>query len=128
MFKDKLKKLFNSHEENFSKEYSEKKAENLEENRLSKENNSIEGNNKKKIENLVFLIIVLIITVVAINYIWNGKEKSNNVNEVSKGKQLATAKSIQSSDKSSAVDNVQTLEKNKRNGAKRKRKYIKQYI
>ena len=38
-----------------------------------------EGNSKKKIENLVFLLIILIITILAINYIWNDKDKSKKV-------------------------------------------------
>ena len=31
-----------------------------------------EGNNKKTIENLVIFAIILIVTIVAINYIWSG--------------------------------------------------------
>ena len=38
-----------------------------------------EGNSKKKIENLVFLLIILIITILAINYIWSDKDKSKKV-------------------------------------------------
>ena len=49
-----------------------------------------EGNNKKKIENLVFLVVILIITVVAINAIWNGNSKKNKQEENSQNsKQLA---------------------------------------
>lgn len=33
------------------------------------------GDNKKKIENLVFCLILLIITIIAINVIWNDKKK-----------------------------------------------------
>lgn len=66
MFRDKLKKLLNN----------EKEGE--------------EGNDKKKIENLVFFVVILIITIVVINTIWNGKDKKakqeNNMNT----KQLAT--------------------------------------
>ena len=40
-----------------------------------------EGNNKKKIENLVFLLIILIVVLVAINFIWNDKKNySNSIN------------------------------------------------
>ena len=48
-----------------------------------------EGNNKKKTENLVFLLIILIITVIAINFIWKDdtKENSNNIDDF---KKLAT--------------------------------------
>lgn len=45
-----------------------------------------EGNNKRKIENLVVFIIILIITVIFINTIWNGdkKEKENINNNTDK--------------------------------------------
>ena len=46
-----------------------------------------EGNNKKKIENLVVFLILLIITIIAINTIW-GNEKVNQENSNSY-KQLA---------------------------------------
>lgn len=41
-----------------------------------------DGNNKKKIENLIYLLIILIITIIAINYIWNDKEKSQKASSV----------------------------------------------
>ena len=66
------------------------------------------GNNKKKIENLVFLIIILIVTVVAINYIWNGNKKSDNTNETSKGKQLASAKTTSNSNQNSSSNKKTT--------------------
>lgn len=69
MFKDKLKSI------------------------ISKDGN--EWNNKKKIENLVFLVIVLIITIVIINYVWNGDKSSNKTITNSAGKQLATTQSSQ---------------------------------
>lgn len=47
-----------------------------------------EGNNKKKIENLVFLLILLIIIIVAINYIW--KDDSDKAKENDTFKKLAT--------------------------------------
>lgn len=65
MFKDKLKKLIN------------KDAENE------------EGNDKKKIENLVFFVVLLIITIVIINIIWNGKENTNSKEPTDTSKQLA---------------------------------------
>ena len=36
-----------------------------------------EGNNKKNIENLVFFLILLIITIIAINTIWGGTKKES---------------------------------------------------
>ena len=47
-----------------------------------------ENQNKKKIENLVFLIIILIVTIIIINAIWKKDEISNNINSLS-GKVLA---------------------------------------
>ena len=41
-----------------------------------------DGNNKKKIENILVFIVILAITIVAINYIWNGYETSKSSNEV----------------------------------------------
>ena len=61
------------------------------------ENEENQGNNKKKIENMVFLAIVLIITIVVINYIWNGNESSNKTITNSEGKQLATTQSSKNS-------------------------------
>lgn len=66
MFSDKLKKLIGSGE-------------------------NPEGNNKKKIENLVFFVIILIITIVVINIIWNGKNESIQKQEGTSNKQLANA-------------------------------------
>ena len=40
-----------------------------------------ENQNKKKIENLVFLIIILIVTIIIINAIWKKDEISNNTTE-----------------------------------------------
>lgn len=68
-----------------------------------------QGNNKKKIENLVFLIIILIITVVIINYIWNGNKNSNKTITNSAGKQLATVQNKQDN-KQSEINLEQRLE------------------
>lgn len=49
-----------------------------------------EGNNKKQIENLVIFLIILIITIIAINVIWNGdKKKTTDNNTSTEYKQLA---------------------------------------
>ena len=58
-------------------------------------NSEEQGNNKRKIENLVFLVIILIITVVIINYVWSGEKSSNKNVTNSAGKQLATANNNQ---------------------------------
>ena len=54
-----------------------------------------EGNNKRKMENLVYFIIILIITIVIINIIWNDKNTSKNVKEVDTNKKLATTNQVQ---------------------------------
>ena len=74
MFKDKLKSLVSKSED--------------------------EGNNKKKIENLVFFVIILIITIVIINYIWNGNKTSDKTITNSAGKQLATVQNNQKNNQS----------------------------
>ena len=66
MFGDKLKKL------------------------IDKNDGEKEGNDKCKIENLVFLIIVLIITIFIINMIWNGNEQANKQENNDITKQLAS--------------------------------------
>ena len=51
-----------------------------------------QGNDKKKIENLVFFVIILIITIVIINVIWNGNKQQNKQETTnSTSKQLADA-------------------------------------
>lgn len=71
MFKDKLKAILNKNQGEGEKQ----------------------GNNKKKIENMVFFVIVLIITIVIINYVWNGSKSSNKTLTNTVGKQLATTQS-----------------------------------
>ncbi len=67
MFSDKLKGMFKSDEQNGKK------------------------SDRRKIENLVFFIVLLIITIVFINLIWNGKEQTTKQDENSTSKQLANA-------------------------------------
>ena len=81
MFRDKLKKILNN----------EKEGE--------------EGNDKKKIENLVFFVVVLIITIVVINTIWNGKDKEAKQENNTNSKQLATV-----NQNTSNLNNIQTSE------------------
>ena len=53
---------------------------------------------KKKIEDIVVFIIILIVTVIAINSIWNGKEETskNQDTKVDPTKQLASANNTSS--------------------------------
>lgn len=48
-----------------------------------------DGTNKKKIENLSFFLIILVITVVTINFIWNEDEEEKTNNNTEK-KQVAS--------------------------------------
>ena len=66
-----------------------------------------EGNKQKKIENLVVFLIILIITVIAINVIWKDKE-SVIKEENTFGKQLALMEDIK-------LDNVVSEEQIVRN-------------
>ena len=56
---------------------------------IKKEDEEQEGNDKRKIENLVFFVIVLIITIVIINIIWNGNKETNKPEANNTSKQLA---------------------------------------
>lgn len=55
-----------------------------------KMNKKVEGNNKKNIENLVVFLILLIITIIAINTIWGEDKGSENVDDNTVYKQLAS--------------------------------------
>lgn len=58
-------------------------------------------NNKKKIENLVVFLVILIITIIIINYIWNDKEETTNDNQITNSnKKLAEVNDINNSDTS----------------------------
>ncbi len=70
-----------------------------------------EGNNKKKIENLVFFVILLIATIVMINYIWNGKKSSNKTLTNTAGKQLAMTEKDVVNDSNDNESLEQRLEK-----------------
>lgn len=51
-------------------------------------------NNKKSIENLVFFLILLIITIIAINVIWSGDKEKSDV-ATNSNKQLAIQENLQ---------------------------------
>ncbi len=91
MFKDKLKKFIGLK----TKEENEDLKENLENNSDEKNLKKKDNIEKKKLENLIFLAVVLIITIIAINLIWNGddknKEEINSKNTIQNGKVLANS-------------------------------------
>lgn len=72
--------------------------------------NKGEKNTNKKIENIVVFIVILIITVIAINTIWSGNQKkeTDNENQFST-KQLATVQQ-NSTESESGEDIEQQLE------------------
>ena len=49
------------------------------------------GNNKRKIENLIVFLIILVITVISINIIWNKNENNQNDEDVTSYKELANS-------------------------------------
>ena len=51
------------------------------------------GNDKKKIENLVFFVVLLIITILIINFIWNGNNETNKEITNDASKKLASGDS-----------------------------------
>ena len=68
MLKDKIKKIFSK---NFGKEPED-------------------GDNKKKIENLAVFVVILIVTLIAINLIWSGGKKDNTEPSKDPNKKLAS--------------------------------------
>lgn len=110
MLGDKLKKLFS-------------KKENNNEDNVNEETNGIKeminsdgtGNDKRKIENLVFFVVVLIITIVIINFIWNGEKEANNKNVTNDtSKQLATTnnETVQVNSNSESTESLENKLKN----------------
>ena len=110
MLGDKLKKLFS-------------KKENNNEDNVNEETNGIKeminsdgtGNDKRKIENLVFFVVVLIITIVIINFIWNGEKETNNKNVTNDAsKQLATTnnETVQVNSNSESTESLENKLKN----------------
>lgn len=60
-----------------------------------------EGNNKKKIENLVVFFVILIITIILINTIWNENEKMADNTQTNTDKVLAKTKSNNTNEENS---------------------------
>ena len=62
-----------------------------------------EGNNKKRIENLVVFLIILVVTIIAVNLIWSGDKSKEKTQTSDPNKKLATA----SQSKETTVENGQ---------------------
>ncbi len=75
-------------------------------NKLKNMFKSDEGNNKKKIENLVVFVIILIITIIVINMILNDDKKEDNTQTNNISKTLAQT------DKANYVSTTDELEEN----------------
>lgn len=68
------------------------------------------GNNKKKIENLVVFAVILIITVILMNTIWNGDKKTKEKTQINTEKVLAEEKIDVDSNQIDNTDLEQKLE------------------
>lgn len=60
-----------------------------------------EGNNKKKIENLVVFVVILIITIILINTIWNRNEKIAENTQTNTDKILAKTENSNTNEENS---------------------------
>ncbi len=67
--------------------------------------NKINESGKRKIETIVAFIIILIITVIAINTIWNGNDKAENSQVYEK--QLANAENEETTEVANTKDNLE---------------------
>ena len=76
-----------------------------------KEFTNAEGNNKKKIENLIFLVVVLIVTIIIINFILKeNKNQNEDENSNSNYKILANEETIINTDSTNSNDLQHQLE------------------
>jgi len=102
VFGDKLKKMFNINKKSEieevdkideEKEIKEMKGMKEKKERIGEEKTKkvVIGNDKKKIENLVFFVVLLIITILIINFIWNGNDETNKEITNDTSKKLATS-------------------------------------
>lgn len=66
--------------------------------------------NKKKIENIAVFIVILVITIIVINIIWNGDEKSGSVNNQINGATLAQKEEAVQTSSTSQSELEQKLE------------------
>lgn len=67
---------------------------------------SEEGNNKKKVENLVAFLVILIVTLVAINLIWGGNKTSKKEETTDPNKKLAITNQISETSSEGEQENL----------------------
>lgn len=67
---------------------------------------SEEGDNKKKIENLVAFLVILIVTLVAINLIWGGNKTSKKEETTDPNKKLAITNQISETSSEGEQENL----------------------
>ena len=70
---------------------------------------NMEKDNKRKIESLVVFVVILVITVVLINVIWNG-DKNIEKEKLNEGKILAQTKAEQNNDEMKSISLEEKIE------------------
>ena len=53
------------------------------------------GDSKKKIENLVVFLVILIVTIIIVNFIWGGEKETEQEPASDPNKKLATTESTE---------------------------------
>ena len=71
-----------------------------------------EGNNKRKIENLVVFVVILVITIIMINVIWNNDDANKNKLETSPEKVLANTNLEEKNNNTDSTENLEQKLKN----------------
>lgn len=70
---------------------------------------SDEESNKKKIENIVVFILILVITLIVVNVIWNGDKESNKKEVTDSNKKLAESMQNTTASDNSLLDTTDEL-------------------
>ena len=71
-----------------------------------------EGDNKRKIENLVVFVVILIVTIIMINAIWNNDDKTKENLETNPEKVLANTNLEQNTNNTDTTENLEQKLKN----------------
>ncbi len=73
-------------------------------------NKEQEGDNKKKIENLAVFVVILIVTLIAINLIWNVDDKKEDTSDDPNKKLASFEENMQTVETNSNVKNTLSLQ------------------